>query len=227
MSIKRYLTIQSIDRDNGSPESFEIRLRQPITYKTCQLINANIPNTYFNVTEDNNTIYIDETLCTMPEGNYNLDEFFAEFVNLHPRISTINFDDTLGQLTIVCTQVTTIYFGTMYSILGFDKNYNDDLINHVSLYPVSLAKHILYIDISEISSNHVSSFINNTAVFAISNNVNKNEIIQYNERTNFKQMVNCRHNDNEIIHTLTIKLRDQYNRIIKGCGEWNLILAFY
>ena len=117
--------------------------------------------------------------------------------------------------------------GSINFVIGFDKNYNSSAITHTSVNPPSLAKHVLYIDIDQLSSNHTSSFINSTSnVFEVPNNVNKNEIIFYNEKTNFRQSVNCKSNS-EIIYNLSVKIKDQFNQIVTGLSDFSLILAFY
>ena len=230
--ISRYLTINSIDRTTGSPSNFTIDVKNGLTYSTCKLIMCQIPNTYFNITNNNNGITINDTICRLVQGNYNLDEFFNAFINLHPSIVGISYDDILCKVTVTLDAPGSGFefpsSGSMHSVIGFDQNYSSASgITHTSKYPPSLAKHILYIDIDLISSNHTSSFLNSGAnVFALQNNVNKNEMILYNEKTNFEQIVNCK-NKSEIIYNLTIKLKNQFNEICTGASDWSMILSFY
>jgi hypothetical protein len=229
--IKRYLTINSIDRKDGSPSNFNINIKDGIKYNTCKLIMCQIPNTYYNITNNNNGILINGTLKNITPGNYNLDEFFNEFSNnLDPVIVSIGYNDSQGILTFTTSSSVNISFpsfGSLHSVLGFPNIYNTTSNSFSSSYPPSLAKHILFIDIDTLSNNHSTSYeYSSSNTFSVANNVNKNEIIFFNEKTNFKQSINCRH-PSEVIHNISIKIRDQYNQIVSGLGEWTLILSFY
>jgi hypothetical protein len=229
----RYLTINSIDRENigDTPSSFSISIKNGLQYQTCQLIMAQIPNTYYNITNNNNGITINDVICRMVPGNYNLDEFFNAFINLHPSIVGISYDDIICKITVTLDAPGSGFefpsSGSMHSVIGFLQNYSASGVTHLSIFPPSLAKHILYIDIDHLSSNHTSSFLNSGVnVFEVQNNVNKNEMILYNEKTNFKQIVNCK-NTSQIIYNLTIKLKNQFNEICTGASDWSMILSFY
>ena len=229
--ISRYLTINSIDRTNGTPSSFSIPIKNGLSYQTCQLILAQIPNTYYNITNYNNGIVINDVLVKMTPGNYNLDEFFNAFVNLHPSFISISYDDIISKVTITLDAPSSGFefpsTGSMHSVIGFEQNYSASGITHISKNPPSLAKMVLYIDVDHLSSNHASSFLDSGAnVFVVANNVNKNEIILYNEKTNFEQKVNCK-NKSDIIYNLTIKVKNQFNEIVQGLADWSCILSFY
>jgi hypothetical protein len=229
--ISRYLTINSIDRNSGSPSSFTIDIKNGLQYQTCQLIMAQIPNTYYNITNNNNGITVNDTICRLTPGNYNLDEFFNAFINLHPSIIGISYNDITCKVTVTLDAPGSGFefpsSGSMYSVIGFLQNYSASGITHTSINPPSLAKHVLYIDIDHLSSNHTSSFLNSGVnVFEVQNNVNKNEMILYNEKSSFNQIVNCK-NKSEIIYNLTIKVKDQFNQIVQGLADWSIILSFY
>lgn len=228
--ISRYLTINSIDRIYGDPSSFSISIKNGLSYQTCQLICAQIPNTYYNITNYNNAITVNDSIVKMTPGNYNLDEFFNEFVNLHPAIISISYNDITCKVTITLDAPGSGFEfpnNSMHSVIGFEQNYSSSGITHISNGPPSLAKMVLYIDIDHLSSNHTSSYLDSGVnVFVVANNVNKNEIILYNEKTNFEQKVNCK-NKSEIIYNLTIKLKNQFNEIIQGASDWSAVLSFY
>ena len=87
--INRYLTINSIDRQSDqTPSNFTINIRTGLQYKTCKLILAQIPNTYFNITDYNNKIIINGVTKSMSPGNYNLTEFFTAFININMKGNT-------------------------------------------------------------------------------------------------------------------------------------------
>lgn len=228
--IKRYLSIHSTDRKSGTPSNFYIDIKDGIKFSSCELLLAQIPNTYYNVTDNNNKININGSLKTVGPGNYNLDELFNVVRLLDDSISDVTFNDVTGVVTILTTGPINISFpseGSLNFILGFPIEYNQTVDTHNSSFPPSLAKHVLYIDVDRFSSNHSSSLQYSTSfTFSVPNNVNKNDVISYNEKTNFKQAINCR-NSNEIIYNVNIRIRDQYNQIVSGLSEWSCLLSFY
>lgn len=226
---KRYLTIISSERTTGTTSDFNISVRHGIKYNNCMLIMAMIPNTYYNITDMNNGILLDEVLYTMPNGNYNLDEFFNAFINLSPLITAITYDDIIGKITITCSPSTFLSFpinGSMHSVLGFDRTYSDNLTTHISTYPPSLSKYNLYIEIDQLSSNHTTTNnISGSYTYEITNNANKNDILQYYYKTHYPQISNCK-NHSDTMYNLNIKLKNQYNEILQGLAEWTIILCF-
>lgn len=229
--MSRYLTINSVDRASyESPSEFKIKIKNGLNQHKAKLIFAQIPNTYYNVTNNNNKIIINGVTRSLTPGNYNLDEFFDVFSNnLDVLITGITFNDVLGVVTFTLSSSLNIQFplsGSMHSILGFSNSYNQTASSHSSLYPPSLSKHLLYIDINEFSGGHTSSNISlGSTSFTIPNNVNKNEIIMYNEKTNFNQEINCK-SSTDYIYELYIQVKDFNNNPTIGLGEWSCVIQF-
>lgn len=228
----RYLTINSIDRQSyETPSDFSINIKGGLKYQTARLILAQIPNTYYNITSFNNKIIINGSTKSMTPGNYNLTEFFTEFAtNLDPSITGVTFNDTTGIVNFTLSSSLSVSFpssGSMHSVLGFPSDYNTTANSHNSTFPPALGKHLLYINISDFASNVTSSYHQHGgSTFIVANNVNKNDIIMYNERTNFKQQINCRNID-ELIYTLYIRVTDQFGNTCQQLSEWSCVISFY
>lgn len=228
----RYLTINSIDRENFETTSnFSIKVTNGLLFNSAKLIFCQIPNTYYNITESNNKIIINNFTVEMTPGNYNLDEFFNEFSNnIDETISGISFNDVSGILNFTLTNNLNVRFpssGSMHSVLGFPKNYNVTSNSHNSSFPPSLAKHIVYLDVSEFSSNHgTSDEQSGSFTWAINNNVNKNDIILFNEKTNYNQIINCK-DYNKYVYKISVKVKDINNQIVQGLGEFVALIQFF
>jgi hypothetical protein len=232
MTEKRYLTISSQERDpsSNSPADFFCSVRQGINFKHCMLIMSLIPNTYYNITNNNNGILINTILRKVTPGNYNLDELFNEFITIDSNILGITYDDTLSIVTITVNAGTQISFpstGSINYVLGFPASYNQTAASHISSFPPSLAKFNLYIEIDQLSSNHTTTnAISGLFTYEVPNNVNKNEIIQYYNKTHYNQVSNCKSNG-EVLYNLVVKVKNQYNEIVSGLADWTCVLCFY
>ena len=195
MSQKRYLTVYSQERTTGSPADLQVSVRHGINYEKCELKMTAIPNTYFIITSNNNGLLINGSLVTIPPGNYNLDEFFNTFLNLDIRIKGISYNDVTGVITFTTSISVTIYFpstGSINYIIGFPPDYSFTGTSFNSSFPPSLAKFNLYIEVDQLSSNHTTiNAISGLFTYEIPN---KNEIIQYYQKSHYKQATNCKTN---------------------------------
>ena len=230
--MKRYLNILSQDRtsDIDTTSNFKLNLLPSLKAKQCELIQCLIPNNYYNITSSNNGILINSTLYSVTAGCYNLTEFFQAFVNIVPNVSNIVFNDIAGNVTITTSVSCTLSFpnyGSINKVLGFIDGYSSTGTSFVSSFSPSLAQYPIYIYINELSSN-VKLTTNNIAspTFVITNNVNKNDIIQWYENSQYKQAIDVKCNT-ESLSTLTIILRDQYGNQLQGLAEWSALLMFY
>jgi hypothetical protein len=57
MSIVRHLLIQSVDRISGTTNNFTVKIPLLMSVGQVSLLSASIPNTIYNSTAFNNTIY--------------------------------------------------------------------------------------------------------------------------------------------------------------------------
>lgn len=233
MSIKRrYLFINSADRtlDSISTSDFRIKLPFSIQANKCKLIEASLVNSYFNITNRNNTFILNGSIIQIAPGCYT----YSEITNLlTPSYFTSIYYDGIGCrmiLNLPSAQSLTFpqpgsQYGSMNGVLGFPINYNQTATSHFGSYPPSIAQDNIFIDIEELSNSYMSSNFKNST-FCIQNNVNKNSVIFYSENSQYDQSVNECNVDN-ILNLLTIRVRDQYGDVVQGLPEFTFILKFY
>lgn len=229
---KKYLTIKSSERYQGSPADFVIHCKHSFVFDKVELIQCIIPNTYYNITSSNNTILFNGTPSSIIPGSYSLSELINYMITVFSEfIQNIVLNPTTNLLTITGVPASspfTISFpnsGSLNSVLGFPSNYSVNSNTFTSSYPPSISELALYIEIGELSSNHLTTnpyFSSQT--FLITNNKNKNELIEYYANTHFHQIVTKKIN-NEVLYTLTVKVKNSFGNIVLGLGEWSLTIA--
>lgn len=229
MNTKKYLLVNSSDREYGSTSDFKIKLPHSLHYQHCELIYVMIPNTFYNITAANNTLLYNNIAYSVYPGNYNFDELIQTIIDILPAGVGVKFDDTEGKLTIQNDTPFTLSFpntGSINYILGFDPLYN--VVNssdHYSINTVSIADTELFIEINELSSNFMTSGDTYySPTFCISNNGNKNDMLQWYKHSTYPQ--ECTIKDNNL-QWLTIRLKNQYGEILQKVGEWSMLIHFY
>tara|TARA_R110002020_G_scaffold371060_2_gene582688 strand:+ start:217 stop:1221 length:1005 start_codon:yes stop_codon:yes gene_type:complete len=99
--------------DNKSSVSFDfnaiVRKDSRILYHTIAIQSAEIPASYYNVNESNNTINLTEAAQTfsvvIPPGNYDANSFIAAFILAHNALftndATLSFNATTGKFALM------------------------------------------------------------------------------------------------------------------------------
>ena len=74
MNVK-HLLVQSADRITGTPNKFKVPINTLRNVGRVSLLSASIPNTLYNVTSANNSLYFGGTgfhIAGIPPGAYNI-----------------------------------------------------------------------------------------------------------------------------------------------------------
>lgn len=233
---KNYLVINSNERINPNDEVGNAIYQLPhgfINRKTkngqdyCKLIKMLIANTFYNVTNSNNTLIIDGNNIVIPNGNYNLDELFQYLVNNVAQITDIQYNDITCKSTITLSSSLSLSFPTTNSahlLLGFNQNYNSTSATHISARTPAIYDLEIFVEIEGLSSQYIStnSKMSFMPTFVVSNNVNKNNFNAYYEKTHFSQISKVMNMPNQFY----IRLKNQNNEILQCCSDYTIILSF-
>lgn len=228
--VYKYLLINSHDRKYGNNSKFNIELPFGIPIRCVELLNVQIPNTFYNITEDNNKLIYDAELRSMTPGCYNWTEFKAQFlIDFVNEFSDIQYNDITQQ--IILTGVNpprNLRFpqngGSINRVLGFDLSYNVTAATYVSNSPPNLNSNYIYIEISELGNNQMtSSSLYYGQLFTIPNNQDKQEYIEFNNNTNYPQIISCFENK-QYIYNLTVSLKNDYGHELINVGNWSMLL---
>ena len=225
----KYLVINSIDRISGTPSSFTLQLAYGVMFSFAELISFRIPNTFYNITSNNNSILIGSTMYALTPGCYNLNELFNALVNLVPSFQSIAYDDVVGKTTITANSSISLSFpvGYLNRILGFPDNYSSTGTSFISTNPPFLASYQMFIEIDKLSSNFITSNKNyRSPTFVIDNNANKNDMIIYSQNSQYDQQI-LRQDNQTMLHELNIRLVDAFGQLIQQSPEWTLTLKLF
>jgi hypothetical protein len=222
---RRYLHINSFDRNIGTPSDFILYL--PSSLKCCKakLIEACMPNSYYNITSSNNQININNSPILINQGSYTLQQLLTQIQSQISLISSISYDDINCRISIIMSASTIISFPSTNSInfvLGFPNNFNQTGTNFLGSFSPSIDQYSIFIEVDELYNNYLTTN-NNNSTFAISNNTNKNGIIFFYQHSQFNQQVNFRV-PNQPLQQLSIKVKDVYGKNLIGLTEWTMLL---
>lgn len=127
---------------------------------TIKLLNLYLPISFTNIDYVNKELYMDNTLYTISEGNYNANTLATELASLLGL--TISFNTTTNKFTFTSSTSDFTFNSTsncLY-ILGFDPDVDTTSTSKTltSTYPVDLTgDNVLYVDIRNISTPNLTS----------------------------------------------------------------------
>lgn len=190
----QYATINTTDGRNSDVYFF---LNAPITVSTdhdivMRIDNFVCPISFFVVNDTNNTLVVNSTTFTIPEGNYNALTLSTALNTLLASLSiTTTYNATTNKLTF--TRATSFTFqstSTCFKIIGFE-----DGVAHASVgnsltsdYVVNLSgTSLIYVDIPTVTTRNVSSKNNGgftTIVKSVVADVPYGAILSYVNNTN-------------------------------------------
>jgi hypothetical protein len=136
MSIVRHLLIQSVDQMLDITDDYVVKIPPLMGVGQVSLLSASIPNTLYNITATNNTIYWTRggTLsATIPISAYSITDLCLALVTTMDsanRVETyqVSYSPTTMKISIICTAVTvltcTSTTNSMWYEISFDTTAN-------------------------------------------------------------------------------------------------------
>lgn len=222
---EHHFYINSIDRENKSsttPANFKVNLFKEINPCYAELSYALIPNTYYNITTNNNKFGINATTYTIPTGCYNLNDLLSEIVNL--AAINIVYDDVKNKITIssnVNFLLDLNLNNSVAELLGFLNEVYENQSSYTAEMHPKIYNLALFIE-TNLGAGIITSCDNlKNTTFVIPANVNKSEIIQFYSKTQFSINPKIRQNG---INFLEIKVRDEKGNIVEGLSDWSFMV---
>lgn len=155
-----------------------------------RLQNFVCPMSFFVVNDSNNTLIVDETTYTIPEGNYNANTLQTKLASLLSSF-TVTYDATTNKLTFQKTSSFTFASNsTCLKLLGFaEATAQTSVANKLtSTYVVNLAgTSLIYIDCPNITTRNISAKQNGGFTSIIKNvlvDVPYGSVLSYVNNTN-------------------------------------------
>lgn len=219
-----HIYINSINRSNtlDPKNQVKIKLNQAIDASCAELSFFQMPNTWYNVTENNNTFSHGEDTITVPPGSYDLNQLLTQVQSLLPSGTVILYNDVLNLINITLPAPQSLGFGSsdFHILLGFLPQTYAVNTSFTSSYPPKIYSSVILVK-TNLGSNMVSDK-GYTSSFIVPVNVNKSELLQFYNRSQFsiRPKVN-----NNAIHVIEIILFDEYEHPLIGCGDFVAIIA--
>lgn len=211
-------------------------------YLTVSIQSAEIPYSFYNVSENYNTIYysvlgVNYTM-TIPEGNYKTNSFITQFNNLflsggHGKTATLSISSLTGKFTLTPNDDTfdiMIYNNntTAQRIIGLKNqdttfSYNSGSgttfnypANLLGIQKIKIFSKALSCD--NITSHHLGS---NDLIDAVSVNASPFELISYSNTNSKESFMKTTE-----VQQIDIVLKDEYNNEIDFNGiDWSISLV--
>jgi hypothetical protein len=224
------ILINSKNKTRGDNNNFYISFDEPImNVHEIKLLHVNIPVTWYNINQYNNVINFNEggpdLQASLPQGNYTVADLQTQIKTSMEAVGaltyTVTYSNVTMKLTITGSGVYSLNFNNnsseIWQMLGYDNINYPSLLSQVAPNVIDLTpiKQIL-IMIPELGLIGRSSNTNNEYTFIVPVNVNRSEVINYNDNINFNQHKLGYERD---IINLHVMLKDQNNRLIEFNGS--------
>jgi hypothetical protein len=237
MSIIRYLLIQSVDRMSGTTDDYVVKIPPLMGIGQVSLLSASIPNTLYNITATNNTIYWTwgGTLSAIiPIGAYSVTDLCLALTTTMDSTNgvetyQVSYSPTTMKISIICTAATVLTCTSTTNFMWYEIGF--DTMANTSSATLHTADNVLRLDfppfvlisISEISSAEAATTANFRANFCVSMSHNSQYVEVFNKNSNFV---------NRQLYTLGVginKMRIRLQRpdgISVGLngGDWSMLL---
>ena len=238
----RTLTINSQDRTLQSPSStdFYVDIIPGISYASkFTLLNAMIPNTTYNVTAANNTIYWQEAgptnfSATISPGAYSITTLLSSVVAAMNAVGTPTYTATYNPITFLVTVAnsTTTFaftFGTHTTnsigyAMGFVTNGSLSSLQIATQTPELGGPPYYYIKVDSLTSGARGSNNVDYGAFHVINSVNPNGDLGYFNEGNNYNVIELGNNP-ITLNTLHCELKTWNNQLVSLNGtDWNFTI---
>ena len=189
--------------------------------------NAEFPSSFYSINQYNNVLSINNTLYTLTQGNYNINNFITSLSTLLGGNYTISYNSITYKITISSSTTFTINYlkTTMSRFLGISST-SDTISIFSTVYSITSAYVINFLPIQKIhlrTNIQFDSFNNYDKSSDILTSIQNNASIiggniLYNNDTGLKYLV-----DEKDISSFTLRITDDKNREIdfNNC-DWYL-----
>lgn len=204
-----------------SPATSSIKLNRGIEAGLAELSFFSMPNTWYNITSKNNTFILDAGTITLDAGCYDLTQLLTEIQSLLPAGTTVLYNDVLNKVQITFTSAHILDFsqGNFWKVIGFLPQAYPSGTVFVSSYPPKIYTSMLILK-TNMAAN-IMSHVGN-ATFVIPVNVNKGELLQFYNRSQFASRPKVNNNN---LYRLDLVLCDENENVLEGCGDYTALIA--
>jgi len=229
------LQLNSIDRINPQDSPSKAKFNLPSYIKnrdSFRMICFMMANTYYNITNSNNRFNIGENEFIIPIGSYDLQQFLQQISNIVTPIYqnfSIIYNDITSSIEIQNDTNFQLSFQDSESHRRFGKQlgFINELYSGSNLYaaehPIKIYDLNLNIRMNIGSSVRTTNRQLNMISWSVANNANKQDIIQFYDKTQYSHFNLFR---KKIDAYIEVDLLDNYGNNLVGCSDWMMIIEF-
>lgn len=220
-----HLSLNSANRinyNNTSPSKCEISINKTIRANCAELSYFMMPNTFYNITTANNTFILNGITQTVDPGCYSLNDLITELLSILPAGTTILYSEVSNQIEInfLVASVLDFTISRFYMVLGFKKKVYPSATIFLSEQPPKIYQTNIFIQ-TNLASNIVND-LGYHSTFMVPITQNRSEMIVFHNRTMFSSRPKVNNNE---IKNISFILKDEYDQVLEGCGEFTMLLA--
>lgn len=192
------------------------------------LVNAQLPCSFYQINNFNNTIIINGISYMFPNGNYNVNSFISTWYNVVGSSWLLSFSSLTNKFIFTNTSsftFTDMTICSLFPIIGFITNntYSSNGNSLTASFCVNFSGlSRLLISIPTFSLNSKSSFDSamSNIIASVPNNCIQNGIIYYTNYTNYRSIFK-----NSELSCITIQIQDDTENFIDFNNlDWSLTL---
>lgn len=239
MNSVKYLLVESSKRISGSAQDYTIQIPAVQHATRVSLISASIPNTLYNITTSNNTIYWTRAgakTTTISPGAYSVSALvvaLAAAMEAADNTETYNvsYSATTMKITITCSAAIGLtcvnIIDAIWDVLGFSTSANraaatshegDDVLR------LDFPSYLL-ISVAEFAPAGVVCADNIRANFIVYMDTNSQYVQIYNHKNSFDNL--SEYTSRNGINNLTVRLLQPDGSLVDlNGGDWSFVLQF-
>jgi hypothetical protein len=237
MSIVRHLLIQSVNWMSGTTGDYIVKIPPLMGIRQVSLLSASIPNTLYNITATNNTIYWTRggaLSAIIPVGAYSVTNLCLVLVTTMDSADgvetyQVSYSPVTMKISIICTTTMVLTCTSTTNFMWYEIGFNTTV--DTGSATLHTADNVLQLDfptfvlisISKISSAEAATTANFRMNFCISMSHNSQYVEVFNKNSNF---VNCQ------LYTLGMGINSMWVRLQHPNGtsaglngrDWSMLL---
>lgn len=239
MNSVKYLLVESSKRNSGSAQNFTTQIPAVQHATRVSLISASIPNTLYNITGDNGTIYWTQAgarTATLSPGAYSVSALVVALASAMETVDAtqtynVSYSATTMKITITCSAPIGLTCSNssvaIWDTLGFStgadrapatSHEGDDVLR------LDFPSYLL-ISIAEFSPAGVVSTDNFRGNFAVAMDINSQYIQIYGHKNSFDNL--SEYTSRNGINSLTVRLLKPDGTLADLNGaNWSFLLQF-
>ena len=205
-----------------------LKIKKNTLEMRLSVVNAEFPQSWYLINENNNNIIINGISYNFPIGNYNVNTFISKWIEFFGNSWTLGYDKNTNIFTWSYASGTFTFSSnsnSLFKVIGFEVNKEYTSSGNVlnSAFPFSFYN-ITRINIKSSTFNLKNVDSNNRGqtrtIASIPVNTSNGGVIYYNNYSHYKSIIK-----NDHLQNISIEIQDDYKNYINFNNiDWTITL---